>query len=138
MKSLSLLLMSLAFLTLVRIAPVNAAMTSVTVPLSAQNGSGETGSAKISDVDGGVSVVISLKGAPASAQPAHIHDGSCPNPGGVAYPLKDVVGGSSTTMVKGTSVAALLAKPYSINVHESASNLGKYVACGNIKAVAPM
>lgn len=138
MKSFSLLLVSLALLTLVRIAPVSAAATSVTVPLSAQNGSGETGTAKVTDVAGGVSVVISLKGAPATAQPVHIHDGTCANLGGVVYPLKDVVGGSSTTMVKGTSVAALTQKPYAINAHESASNLGKYVACGNIKIAQPM
>jgi CHRD domain len=137
MKSFSLSLVALALVSLVQLKPVSAAMTSVTIPLSAQNGSGESGTAKISDVDGGVTVVISLKG-PATAQPAHIHDGSCPNPGGVVFPLNDVVGGSSTTPVKGTSVAALMQKPYSINVHESAANLGKYVACGNIKAVQPM
>lgn len=138
MKSLSLSLVALALVTLVQLTPVSAAMTSVTIPLSAQNGSGENGTAKISDVDGGVTVVISLKGAPATAQPAHIHDGTCANLGGVVFPLKDVVGGSSTTMVKGTSIAALMKKPYAINVHESAANLGKYVACGNIKAVQPM
>jgi hypothetical protein len=138
MKSLSLLLTSLALFTLVRSAPVSAAMTNITVPLSAQNGSGENGTAKITDVEGGITVVISLTGAPSTAQPAHIHDGTCANLGGVAYPLKDVVGGSSTTMVKGTTVGALLAKPYAINVHESASNLGKYVACGSITATQPM
>lgn len=138
MKSVNLLLASIAIVTLARTAPVNAAMTSLTIPLSAQNGSGETGAATISDVDGGVTVVVSIKGAPSTAQPEHIHDGTCANLGGVVYPLKDLVGGSSTTTVKGTSVAALLGKPYAINVHESASNLGRYVACGNIKAAQPM
>ena len=131
MKTFTLLLASLALFTLVRIAPVSAAMT-ITIPLNAQNGSGEDGTATLTDVDGGVTVVVNVKGAPANAQPAHIHYGTCSDLDGVAYALKDVAGGGSSTLVKGTTIAALLAKPYAINVHESASNLGKYVSCGNI------
>ncbi|MBV8197511.1 MAG: CHRD domain-containing protein [Candidatus Eremiobacteraeota bacterium] len=113
-------------------------MGSATITLGEQNGSGESGTATLTDANGGVTVVIALKGAPASAQPAHIHDGTCSDLKGVAYPLKDVVNGSSTTMVSGTTVAALTAKPYAINVHESAANLGKYVACGGIASSSSM
>ncbi|HEY1429449.1 MAG TPA: hypothetical protein VGF18_07740 [Candidatus Tumulicola sp.] len=108
------------------------AASSMTVKLNAQNGSGESGTASIKDVTGGVSVVIELKGGPATAQPAHIHTGSCSSDVGVKYALTNVVKGTSTTMVKGTSIAKLLASPTSINVHESATNMQKYVACGNI------
>jgi hypothetical protein len=108
------------------------AAKTMTVKLTAQNGSGENGTAVLSDVTGGVSVVISLKGAPASAQPAHIHTGACPKPGGVKYPLTNVVNGASKTLVKGTTIAALLASPMAINVHESAADLQKYVSCGDI------
>jgi hypothetical protein len=134
MKRLGLLLASLGFIALFSLAPVTAATTSVTIPLSEQNGSGEKGTAKISDASGGISVTISLTGAPATAQPAHIHYGVCSDLGGVWYPLNDVVNGSSTTIVKGTSTAALLAQTSAINVHQSASDLGKYVACGDITA----
>jgi Cu/Zn superoxide dismutase len=108
------------------------AASSMTVKLTAQNGSGESGTAVLKDVTGGVSVVIALKGAPATAQPAHIHTGSCPKPGDVKFPLTNVVNGASKTTVKGTTIAALLASPMSINVHESAADLQKYVACGDI------
>ena len=134
MKLPSPLLASVALIAFVPIVPATAAMTSVTIPLQAQNGSGEDGTAKLSDTSGGVSVVVTLKGAPATAQPMHIHDGTCTNLGGVAYPLTCVVNGSSTTTVKGTTVAALLAKPFAINVHKSASDLATYVSCGNIVA----
>ena len=134
MKLPSPLLASVALIAFVPIVPATAAMTSVTIPLQAQNGSGEDGTAKLSDTSGGVSVVVTLKGAPATAQPMHIHDGTCTNLGGVAYPLTSVVNGSSTTTVKGTTVAALLAKPFAINVHKSSSDLATYVSCGNIVA----
>jgi Cu/Zn superoxide dismutase len=111
---------------------MSAASKTMTVKLAAQNGSGENGTATLTDVTGGVSVVIALKGAPATAQPAHIHTGSCPTPGGVKYPLTNVVAGASKTLVKDTTMAALMASPMSINVQESAANLQKYVACGDI------
>lgn len=132
---------ALAALAIVSLGPIatGAAATTATIKLNEQNGSGENGSATLTDANGGgVTVVISLSGAPASAQPAHIHDGTCADLKGVAYPLKDVVNGSSTTTVPGTTVAALMAKPYAINVHESAANLGRYVACGDLTAASSM
>lgn len=134
MKPIGLLFASFGFIAIASLAPVTAATTSVTVPLSEQNSSGEKGTATIGDASGGVSVTISLTGAPATAQPAHIHYGVCSDLGGAWYPLTAVVNGSSTTMVKGTSVAALLAQTSAINVHQSASDLAKYVACGDIQA----
>jgi Cu/Zn superoxide dismutase len=109
-----------------------AASKTATVKLAAQNGSGENGTATITQVTGGVDVVIALKGAPATAQPAHIHTGSCPKPGGVKYPLTNVVAGASKTTVKGVTLAELTASPMSINVHESAADIQKYVSCGDI------
>jgi len=50
-----------------------------------------------------------------------------------AFMLKPVVGGKSITMVD-ASVADLLKEPMAINVHESATDLKKYVACGDIVA----
>jgi Cu/Zn superoxide dismutase len=107
-------------------------MATATVKLAAQNGSGENGTATITEVTGGVNVVIALKGAPATAQPAHIHTGACPKPGGVKYPLTNVVAGASKTMIKGVTIAELTASPMSINVHESAADIQKYVSCGDI------
>jgi Cu/Zn superoxide dismutase len=129
-----LLLASLGLLCVSLALPVAAAPSTVTVKLSAQNGSGENGTATLTQSGSDVQVVIALSGAPATAQPAHIHTGTCSSLGGVAYPLTSVTGGKSTTTVKGVTIAQLLAKPNAINVHESADNLQKYVACGNITA----
>jgi Cu/Zn superoxide dismutase len=133
MKSLTLVL-ALGLLTVAQFSPAIAATSTLTVALNAQNGSGETGTATLTQVGTDVKVVIALKGAPATAQPAHIHDGTCAAIKGVAYPLSSVVGGASTTTVKGVTIDKLLAGTYAINVHESAADLGKYVACANIVA----
>lgn len=132
MKSLSLLLAGLAFVTFSQLTAV-AATSTLTVNLSAQNASGENGTATLTQMGADVKVVIAIKGGPATTpQPAHIHDGTCANLKGVVYPLTNVVGGKSTTTVKGVTIDKLLGGTYAINVHESASNLGKYVSCGNI------
>ena len=77
--------------------------------------------------------------------PAHIHEGLCPEPGGVVAPLNDVtVAGNEAQGVADqihvdTSVTtvelpleAILAADHSINVHQSADDMGTYIACGNI------
>jgi hypothetical protein len=102
--------------------------------MNAQNSSGEDGTATLTAVTGGVQVVVALKGAPATAQPAHIHNGTCTNLKGVVYPLTNVTAGNSTTVVKGVTIDQLLKGPYAINVHKSASDLATYVSCGNIVA----
>lgn len=132
MKRLSLLLASLVFITVAQLSAA-AATSTLTVNLDAQNSSGESGAATLTQMGADVEVVISLKGAPATTpQPAHIHDGTCADLKGVAYPLSNVVDGKSTTTVKGVTIDKLLGGKYAINVHESAANLGKYVACGEI------
>jgi hypothetical protein len=118
-------------------APAFAAMKEkpVKVELAAQNGSGETGYAMLYPHGAKTKVIVHLKGTPKGvAQPDHIHKGTCanldPKP---AFMLKPVVGGKSITMVD-ASVADLLKEPMAINVHESATDLKKYVACGDIAA----
>jgi len=110
-----------------------AAMKPVTVTLAAQNGSGESGTATLTAVGKTTKVVIALTGAPATAQPAHIHAGPCAKLNPVPkWPLMSVVGGKSTTVVN-TPLSSLTGNHWSINVHDSAANLKKYVACGDIK-----
>lgn len=137
MKTFRLVLAALALAagcTIGAAGPTSAASSSLTVDLGAQNASGETGTAALTQKPEGVEVVITLANAPATAQPAHIHQGTCGQLGGVAYPLTSVTGGNSTTIVKGVTIDQLLASPMAINVHKSTSDLATYVACGEIKA----
>ena len=59
-------------------------------------------------------------------------------PAGVAYALTSVVSGNATSTVKGVTIDKLLAGKYSINVHKSTSDMGTYVACGDIVKPASM
>ncbi|HEX8805790.1 MAG TPA: hypothetical protein VF741_02530 [Candidatus Aquilonibacter sp.] len=118
--------------------PAAAPPTTVTVKMVAQNASGETGSAVLTQVSGGTQVVITLDGSPKDTpQPAHIHEGNCgkinPAP---KYPLTNVVNGKSSSVVKGVTLADLLKGPYAINVHKSGTEIATYVSCGNITATS--
>ena len=110
---------------------------SVTVPVHAQNKSGESGTARLTPEGDQTKVEISLKGAAkAGSQPAHIHDGSCkkldPKP---KYGLSNVENGKSTTTVP-VRLDQLTGGNLAINVHKSAEDLKTYVACGDIKKAA--
>ncbi|MEO8285079.1 MAG: hypothetical protein ABI670_01430 [Chloroflexota bacterium] len=105
------------------------------VSLTAQNGSGQNGSAELTDMgDGTTKVVVDISSTTTDPQPAHIHTGTCsdlnPKP---AYPLSNVVNGHSETIVPVTA-KELLASAYAINVHKSAAEVSVYVSCGSIMA----
>jgi len=131
----SILRTTLATLALAGIALSATAATpvAITIPLAALNHSGETGTATLTQVAGGVKVVVALKHAPAGAQPTHIHIGTCGNINKAPeYPLVNTVNGAGTSTVAGVTLKQLLAGKYAINVHKSTMDLATYVACGNI------
>lgn len=105
----------------------------VTVELSEQNDSGESGTAKLTEVDGKVYVSLSLTGAPADVmQPAHIHVGACPDVGAVKYPLTSPVNGASETVLDVTFDQLRSELPLGINVHKSDTEAKVYVSCGDL------
>jgi Cu/Zn superoxide dismutase len=102
--------------------------------LNEQNGSGESGTAVISDeFDLGTRVVVDLQNAPKGIQPIHIHLGTCdniaPKP---SFPLQNVVNGHSETLLP-VAFAEIDKGVYLINVHTSPTRLEPYVACGAIQ-----
>lgn len=105
----------------------------VTIVLTIQNESGESGQAVLSEVDGQVKVVVSIVGQPIGAsQPAHIHHGSCAALGEPVYALSPVAEGTSETTLTATFEVIKSGLPLAINVHKSASESSIYVACGDI------
>jgi hypothetical protein len=104
-----------------------------TYVLAALSASGESGTVTLKPQSAGSTLVtIALKGAPADAQPAHIHVGPCaklnPSP---KYALKNVVNGESSTVVD-APMAELTGGTLAVNVHKSTSDLATYVACGDL------
>ncbi|HYK52886.1 MAG TPA: hypothetical protein VEV38_05095 [Candidatus Eremiobacteraceae bacterium] len=145
-STIAIVLLALAFVAAPRLeslaAPTSSSSASaqqaantLIVPLAAQNGSNQTGSATLTAAGQKTNVVIALNGAtPDAVEPAHVHQGTCaklnPKP---AYPLSSVTGGSSTTTLN-VPLSSLETGGFAINVHESMTNISKYVACGNIPA----
>ena len=110
----------------------------IEVPLDEQNGSAESGTATLTAVGDQTKVVLDIQSRSATPvaprQPAHIHKGTCddldPTP---AYGLNDVRAGTSTSTVD-VKLDDLIDDTVVINVHESAENVERYVACGVISA----
>ena len=80
----------------------------ITVPMKAQNSSGETGTATLTQKGDDVVVVVKLDKPTSANQPIHIHPGTCanlnPKP---QYPLKNVTDGTSTTTLTGMKLSSL-------------------------------
>ena len=133
MKRFTLLLGSIAFALTPALTSATAATSNATVTIEAQNGSNENGTATLTQMGDDVQVYVVLTGAPATTpQPAHVHEGTCADLKGPVYSLTNLVDGKSTTVLKGVTVDKLLGGTYAINVHASADDLGKYVACGSL------
>lgn len=109
------------------------APASLTLAMAPQNGSNESGTATLTQTGKDVQVAIDLQNAPAAAQPAHIHPGTCakldPAP---KYPLSNVVNGKSMTTVKNVTLSDIAGGSFAINVHKSTDDLKTYVSCGDI------
>ena len=110
----------------------------ITVALVAQNGSGEMGTAVLSEMGTQTRVMVNLTGSPTGvSQPMHIHGGACPKPGAVLYPLTNAIDGISETVLD-VSLSKILGElPLAINVHKSVTEAKVFVSCGNI-AASPM
>jgi Cu/Zn superoxide dismutase len=125
-------LLALAGLTVAVIAAASA--EALTVPLKAQNNSGESGTATLTDAGNGkTKVVVAVKGAPQGiSQPMHIHKGTCakldPKP---AYGLPSLTDGKSEATID-VPLSALQKEPFAINGHKSGQEAMVYVFCGEI------
>jgi Cu/Zn superoxide dismutase len=111
-----------------------AAPQTITVPMKAENKSGENGVATLTQLPNGLKIEVTIKGAPVTAQPTHIHPGTCTklNPAPEA-PLSALQNGKSVTVLSGRKLSDFTGGKYSINVHKSANDLKTYVSCGLIK-----
>jgi hypothetical protein len=103
-----------------------------TFKISAQNDSGESGTATLSQTADGLVVKLAMTGGTGD-QPVHIHKGTCakldPKP---AYPLMTLSNGASTTTLKDVKLSELTSGSYAINVHKSTADIKDYVACGDL------
>jgi hypothetical protein len=110
--------------------------------MTAQNGSGVSGTGQIVQANGSFTVTIKLTGmAPTSSHISHIHAGRCAAPGGIAYALHQVVADSSGAATATTTIPAQYAIPVSgwyVNVHHGPdftdADYAPSDSCGDLSA----
>ncbi len=130
-KTIVLVILALV-LGLVFASVTSAQGGSITVPLAAENNSGQTGTATLTAMGDQTQVVINVPAGPGGTpQPAHIHDGTCASPGKVVWPLTNVVDGKSTTMVN-AKLSDIATGGYLVNIHKSAAEVNVYTSCGQV------
>jgi LPXTG-motif cell wall-anchored protein len=134
MRKLAMLLGAILAIAMIGAASAD---NPVTINLDTLNGSGVSGTAVLTPQGNQTQIVVTVNGEPSDgSEPMHVHTGQCgPTLGGVKYPLKNVEGGTSTTVIN-TPLASIQTGGFAINVHQSAANIGTYVACGNIPVLA--
>jgi len=90
--------------------------------------------------DNTTEVMVTLTGdTPSTTRPWHIHVGSCTKSGaplGGGKPYTPMVGDAKGAAESKATLALPLpdSGSYYVNVHESSTNMGKIVACGDLKA----
>jgi Cu/Zn superoxide dismutase len=114
-------------------AAAGAYPSTLKLQLYAQNRPGETGTATLDQIPDGVKIVVTMSDGQNGSQPIHIHTGTCAERNPVPkYALTNIVHGSSTTTLSGTTLVDLVNGNYVIDVHESSANTERYVACAAI------
>ncbi len=106
----------------------------------AQNGSGVAGTGTVVKVAGSFTVTVKLTGlTPSSSHISHVHNGACAKPGGIAYPLSQVIADSSGSATVVSIVPAAYSVPatgWYVNVHHgpdfSAPANGPSISCGDL------
>jgi hypothetical protein len=106
--------------------------TALSLELTEQNGSGQSGTAKLTPVgDERTKIVMELSNPPAVPQPAHVHPGPCDDLGDPVAALANVVRGRSETTVP-LSFAELRRGDLVVHAHKSEREYSISVACAPI------
>ncbi len=111
---------------------VVAGETALSLELTEQNGSGQSGTATLTPVgDERTKIVMELSNPPAVPQPAHVHPGPCDDLGDPVAALANVVRGRSETTVP-LSFAELRRGDLVVHAHKSEREYSISVACAPI------
>lgn len=99
--------------------------------LMEQNDSRQKGVASLLKNNKTLLVSLALEGSSTAIKPANILQGTCGNPGKVAYKLTNLSNGISQTTLTVTLKELNSKLPLSINIYEASTN-PKIVSCGDI------
>ncbi|HEX9098067.1 MAG TPA: CHRD domain-containing protein [Candidatus Dormibacteraeota bacterium] len=113
-----------------------------TVTMTAQNGSGVSGTAEVVKANASFTLTVKLTGmTPGSIHVSHVHAGGCSHPGGIVYKLTSVVADSSGVATTTTIVPAEYLVPASgwyVNIHFgpdfTEAEYAPSISCGDLQA----
>lgn len=115
-------------------SPTQVVVKQKEIVLVEQNKSGQSGTVTLREENGKTTVLINISESQTkTAEPAHIHIGSCDKLGIIKYPLEDIVDGKSETVLEKTIDELLNELPLAVNVHKSAKQAKVYVSCGDLE-----
>jgi hypothetical protein len=109
--------------------------------LQSMNGTSISGSATVTPAPGGSTANINIRDAVAGAvHPWHVHVGTCATGGGIAGPASaysplNVTSGGNANSSAQLPMTLDPTQSYHVNVHNSPSDMGTIVACGDLHAV---
>ena len=141
-KSLSQIALFLSLAAVVNAAsPVTAngaPAASETIAMHGLGGSGQNGTATITDRGGKVIVSVHIANEPASAsEPSHVHFGKCPSIKAIpAYNVGPILNGEAKSVVA-LNWTMINSGKYVVMVHKSSAAMGTYVSCANIGKLVP-
>ena len=109
--------------------------------LRSTNGTSMSGRATVTpSTSGGATATVSLQDAtPGEVHPWHVHVGTCASGGGIvgpasAYTPLTVTGGGNANGTAAIPVTLDPAQSYHVNIHQSPTDMGTIVACGDLSA----
>ncbi len=110
-------------------APTNVT-NAISVVLSEENSSGESGLSTIQEFTNNVVIDVKMVGTGPSDQKINLYKGSCDDKSQVLFPLKDLANGSSRTSIQTTIGELKKSMPIFIGVLNL--NNPKFASCGQI------
>ena len=107
----------------------------ITLDLSEDNSSGQSGFALLTPRGDNTEVWLSLSKGSMISSAVHIHSGQCGDSlGDVVHGLTNFSGETSATLLEGVSLSSLLTGGFAVNSHNVRSPL-VYTSCGNIPGI---
>lgn len=109
--------------------------------LQSMNGTSISGSASVTPAPGGSTASINIRDAVSGAvHPWHVHVGTCATGGGIAGPSSaytplNVTAGGNANSTAQLPMTLDPTQSYHVNVHNSPSDMGTIVACGDLHTV---
>lgn len=106
----------------------------LTIPLVSQTADGQTGTATLTEVDGGTHIELQLSAGPVVGvgQPAYVISGTCLAGGEVIYSLPLVADGLSTGIIDSDFAALGNRGSLAINIRRSPADNQIVTACGEV------